>query len=221
MLARLMAGVNISIEVALLVEFIDIGVGVLVGTLAGFYGRLIDTFLARFTDVMFAFPGLLFAIILAATLGIQFSKVLGPPGRLILVSLALGIAVWPNMARFGRGQTLQLKEQQFVEAARTVGGTNRAIITRHVVPNLFSIVVAVATLNIVGTIVGEATISLLGLGIQYPGSSLGLMISDGESRIIFQPLEVLFPSAMLVLLVLCFAFVGDGVRDAFDPRTKD
>jgi peptide/nickel transport system permease protein len=221
MLARLMAGVNISIEVALLVEFIDIGVGLLVGTLAGFFGSWIDTFLARFTDVMFAFPGLLFAILMAATLGSAFQNQFGPPGKLILVSIALGVAVWPQMARFVRGQTLQLKEQQFVEASRTVGGTNRAIITRHIMPNLFSIVVAVSTLNVVNTIVGEATISLLGLGIQAPGSSLGLMINDGVSRINRQPLEVLVPSLMLVLLVVCLAFIGDGVRDAFDPRTKD
>src|SRR5579884_1199876 len=129
LLARLMAGVNVSIEVALLVECFDVGLGVLIGVLAGFYGGWIDTALARFTDVMFAFPGLLFAILLGATLGPAFQQQFGLAGRLILVSIALGVAIWPQMARFVRGQTLQLKEQQFVEAARTVGGTNNAIIT--------------------------------------------------------------------------------------------
>lgn len=220
-LARLMSGITVSIQVALLVEIVDIGLGVLIGSLAGFFGGWIDTFLARFTDVMFTFPGLLFAFIAVATLAPIFDKQFGPPGRLILISLALSIAIWPQMARFVRGQTLQLKEQQFVEAARTVGSSNSTIIISHIVPNLMSIVVAAATLNVVGTIVGEAVISLLGLGIKTPASSLGLMISDGIKVITTQPLEVIWPSLVLVILVLSLSFFGDGVRDAFDPRTKD
>ncbi|MGH2504930.1 MAG: ABC transporter permease, partial [Ktedonobacterales bacterium] len=175
-LARLMAGVNVSIEVAMLVEILDIGLGVAIGTLAGYYGGWLATFLDRFTDIMFAFPGLLFAILAAATLGPAFQTRFGLPGRLILVSLALGIAVWPFMARLVRGQTLQLREQQFVEAARTVGTSDIRIILRHIVPNLFSVVLVAAVLDMVGTISSEAVISLLGLGVQLPGSSLGLMI---------------------------------------------
>lgn len=220
-LARLMAGVNVSIEVAFLVAIFDVGLGLLVGTLAGFFGGWIDTFLARFTDIMFAFPGLLFAILAAATLGGAFSDRFGPPGRLILVSLALGITIWPQMARYVRGYSLQLKEQQFVEAARTVGTPNRSIILRHIVPNLFSIVVAAVTLDIVGVIIGEATISLLGLGVQPPGSSLGLMIFDGSRKIFTNPTEVLWPTLTLAILVIAFAFLGDGINDAFNPRSKD
>jgi len=219
--ARSMAGVNTSIQVALLVEVMDIGLGVLIGTLAGFFGGWVDTLLARFTDVMFAFPGLLLVIIAAATLGQTATDKLGAQGRLIIVALALGFTIWPQMARFVRGQTLQIKEQQYVEAARTVGGTNRQIVMRHIVPNLFSIVVTAASLNIVGTIIGEAVISLLGLGVQPPGSSLGLMISDGIADLNIAPTEVLFPVAVLTILVVCFSFLGDGIRDAFDPRTKD
>lgn len=220
-LARLMAGVNVSIEVALLVEILDIGLGVTIGTLAGYYGGWLATFLDRFTDIMFAFPGLLFAILAAATLGPAFQSRFGLPGRLILVSLALGIAVWPFMARLVRGQTLQIREQQFIEAARTVGSSDFSIIMQHIVPNLFNIVIVAAVLDMVGTIVSEAVISLLGLGVQPPGSSLGLMINDATAQVQINAWEVVWPTLVLTVLVLSFSFMGDGVQDAFNPRTKD
>lgn len=230
--ARLMQGVLVSLVVALLVEVVDIVLGVLVGTLAGFYGGWIDQVLARFTDVMFAFPGLLFAILLAGIFGPSLNSdafssipVLGANGnaRLVLVSLALAIATWPLMARYVRGQTLQLKEQQFVEAARTSGTSSFGIILRHIVPNLFSVVVVAATLDIAGTIIGEAGLSFLGLGVQSPGSSLGLMISDATQglRVTVFPWEGLLPCFILGIIVIAFSFFGDGLRDAFDPRSKD
>jgi oligopeptide transport system permease protein len=229
LLARLMQGLLVSLTVAFLVEVVDITLGVLIGVLAGFFGGWIDQFLARFTDLMFAFPGLLFAILLTGIFGAEADTVLsnipviGPNGnaRLILVSGALAFTAWPLMARYVRGQTLQLKEQQFVEAARTAGTSNVRIIMRHIVPNLFSIVVVASTLNIAGTIIGEAGLSLLGLGVQQPGSSLGLMISDATGNISTYPWEVLLPSFVLTLIVLAFSFLGDGLRDAFDPRSKD
>jgi len=141
-LARMMAGVNISIQIALFVEVLDILLGVTIGALAGFFGGWVDTGLARFTDIMFAFPGLLLVIMAAATLGPTATKQFGLIGRLLVVALMIGITIWPVMARFVRGQTLQIKEQQYMEAARTVGGTNRQLILRHIVPNLFSIVIA-------------------------------------------------------------------------------
>jgi ABC-type dipeptide/oligopeptide/nickel transport system permease subunit len=180
-----------------------------------------DTFLARFTDLMFAFPILLFAILAAATLGQAFIDRFGPSGRLLLVSLALGFTIWPQMARYVRGQTLQLKGQQFIEASRSIGATNRTLILGHIVPNLFNIVLTAATLDVVGIITAEATLSLLGLGVQAPGSSLGLMISDSAGQIYIQWTEVLWPTLVLAVLVLSFSFVGDGVGDAFNPRTKD
>lgn len=229
MLARLMAGMLVSITVALLVEIVDITMGITIGVLAGFYGGWLDQILARFTDIMFAFPGLLFAILLTGIFGTEadtaFSNIpiIGANGnaRLILVSLALAFTAWPLMARYVRGQTLQLKEQQFVEAARTSGTSDFKIITRHIIPNLSSIVVVAATLNISGTIIGEAGLSLLGLGVQAPGSSIGLMISDASSSLQTHPWEVLLPSIVLTILVLAFSFLGDGLRDAFDPRSKD
>lgn len=229
MLARLMQGILISLTVAVLVEIVDIGMGVLIGVLAGYYGGWIDQVLARVTDIVFAFPGLLFVILLTGIFGTQadivFSKipVIGPNGnaRLLLVSIALAFVAWPLMARFVRGQTLQLKEQQFVEAARTSGTSDAKIIWRHIIPNLFSIVIVASTLNISNTIIGEAGISLLGLGVQPPGSSIGLMIVQGQSMIDSNPWEVLLPSIVLAIIVLAFSFLGDGLNDAFNPRSKD
>lgn len=228
-LARLMQGMLISITVALLVEVVDVVLGILVGVLAGFYGGWVDQFLARFTDLMFAFPGLLFVILLtgifgpAADAALAGVPVVGPNGnaRLLVVSMALAFTVWPLMARYVRGQTLQLKEQQFIEAARTTGTGGLRIILRHIIPNLLSIVVIASTLNISNTIIGEAGISLLGLGVQAPGSSLGLMISDASGFLDTHPWEILVPTAALALIVLAFSFLGDGLRDAFDPRSKD
>ncbi len=228
LLARLMQGVLISIVVAVLVETVDIVVGIFVGILAGYYGGWIDQFLARFTDIMFAFPGLLFLILVAGILGdwadTTLSKIpiVGPNGnaRLLLVSLALALTIWPLMARYVRGQTFQLKEQQFVEAARTSGTSDARIIFRHIIPNLFSIVVIASTLDIVNIVITEAAISYLGLGVRPPGSSIGLMIADGSPFISTHPWEPFLPCLVLVTLVLSFSFLGDGLRDAFDPRSK-
>lgn len=229
LLARLMQGMLVSLFVAFVVEIVDIGLGVTVGVLAGYYGGWIDQALARFTDLMFAFPGLLFAIMIIGILGgyadtyLSHIPLIGANGnsRLILVSLALAFTAWPMMARYVRGQTLQLKEQQFIEAARTAGTRNTRIILRHIIPNLFSIVVVAATLDIANTVIGEAGLSLLGLGVQQPGSSIGLMISDGFTVIENHPWEVFLPSLILTTIVLAFSFLGDGLRDAFDPRSTN
>jgi oligopeptide transport system permease protein len=229
MLARLMQGILISIAVALLVEVVDVGMGITVGVLAGFHGGAIDQVLARFTDIIFAFPGLLFIILVAGIWGgwadttLSNIPVIGANGnaRLLVVSLALAFVAWPLMARYVRGQTLQLKEQQFIEAARTAGTSDMRIILRHIIPNLFSIVVVASTLNIVGTIIGEAGISLLGLGVQTPGSSIGLMIAEAQPLVATFPWEILLPTGVLAIFVLAFSFLGDGLRDAFDPRSKD
>jgi ABC-type dipeptide/oligopeptide/nickel transport system permease subunit len=221
-LMRLMGGVKTSITIALSVEVFDIGLGLLLGTLAGFFGGLLEIVLARFTDIMFAFPGLLLIILVGATLGPVFDRHLGAGrGRVIMIIAAIGFLVWPLMMRYVRGETLSLKERQYVEAARTVGTTNGRIIVRHIIPNLMNIVVVAATLNVLGTITLEAAISILGVGLQEPSTSLGLMISDALPSVYTSLSELLIPSVMLVLLIICLAFIGDGIRDAFDPRTKD
>jgi peptide/nickel transport system permease protein len=230
LLARLMQSLFISLSVATAVEVVDILFGVTIGVLAGYYGGWIDQVLARITDVMFAFPGLLFAILLTGIFGpasdqfLDALPVIGQYGnaRLIIVSIAFALTSWPIMARYVRGQTLQIKAHQFIEAARTVGSSDFKIIIRHIIPNLLSIVIVTSTLNIAGTIIGEAGISLLGLGVQDPGSSLGLMISARAAAIeTSHPWEVLLPCIILAIIVLAFSFLGDGLRDAFDPRSKD
>lgn len=223
MLARLMAGINVSIEVALLVEVLDIGLGVLLGTLAGWYGGWLGTVLDRFTDIVFAFPGILLIILMGAALGPIFDRLFNGAtfGRIVLLTLAIGLLAWPLMMRYTRGATLQLKEQQYVEAARTSGTPTRRIIISHIIPNLLNLVVVASTLDILSTIVGEAGLSVLGVGIRPPGSSLGLMINDNLEAIYGVWTALFWPAFMLVLLIVCFSFVGDGVRDAFDPRTKD
>jgi ABC-type dipeptide/oligopeptide/nickel transport system permease subunit len=221
-LARLMAGVKVSIIIALSVEIFDIGLGLFFGTLAGFFGGWLDTVLARFTDIMFAFPGLLLIILIGASLGPVMDKIIGPGlGRIILLIGAIGFLAWPLMMRYVRGQTLSLKEQQYIEAARTVGSSNFRIITRHIVPNLLNIVIVASTLNVLGTIILEAGISVLGVGIQPPNTSLGLMISSAIGVIQTSWTELLWPGLMLVILIVSFAFVGDGLQTAFNPRSKD
>ncbi|GAC1344738.1 MAG: hypothetical protein NVSMB27_06120 [Ktedonobacteraceae bacterium] len=141
--------------------------------------------------------------------------------RLLLVSFALAFTSWPLMARYVRGQTLQLKEQQFIEAARTSGTSDARIIRRHIIPNLFSLVIVASTLNMVYTIVNEAGISLLGLGVKPPGSSIGLMIFNAQGLVDTHPWEIMVPVTVLAIIVLAFSFFGDGLGNAFDPRSKD
>lgn len=230
LLARMMQGVLISLLVALLVEVVDIGVGMTLGLLAGYYGGWIDSVLARFIDLIFAFPGLLFAILLTSIFSASVSDsfgnlpLIGPflangYATLLVVSLALALVSWPLMARYVRGQTLQIKQQQFIEAARASGTTNARIMMRHIIPNLFSFVLIASSLNIANTIIGEAGLSLLGLGVREPGSSLGLMISDGLDTLEVFPWNALFPTLVLTIIVLAISFMSDGLRDALDPRT--
>jgi ABC-type dipeptide/oligopeptide/nickel transport system permease subunit len=224
-LAQLMAGLNISVELALMVEVLDISLGIFFGTLAGWYGGWLGVALDRFTDIMFSFPSLLLIILMGITLGPLFDKWFHPAifARMVLLTVAIGLIAWPLMMRFVRGQTLNLKGQQFVEAARTVGTSDIKIILRHIIPNLLSIVIVASTLDMLTTIVSEAGISLLGVGIRPPGTSLGLMISQAFTALdnLSTASELIFPCLTLVIVVVCFSFVGDGVRDAFDPRTKD
>ena len=232
LLARLMQGVLISIIVALVVEIVDVVLGVIIGVLAGYYGGWTDTFLARFIDLILAFPGLLFAILLTGIFGQSASDyfgslpVVGPflangNGPLVIVSLALALVSWPLMARYVRGHTLQLKQQQFIEAARSAGTSDVRIILHHIIPNIFSTVFIISTLSIAGTIIGESGLSLLGLGVRPPGSSLGLMIADGADLLEIHPWNTLLPTIVLTIIVLSISFIGDGLRDAFDPHTKD
>jgi peptide/nickel transport system permease protein len=227
-LARLMQGLLISLTVAVMVEIVNVTLGIVIGVLAGFFGGWIDFLLARFTDLMFAFPSLLFVILLVGIFGNSastfFNKVplFGDAGnaRLLVVSIALAFTSWPLMARYVRGQTLQIKEAQFIEASQSCGTNTTRLIFRHIVPHLMSIIFIASTLDIAGTITGEAGISLLGLGVSDPGSSLGLMIAESLDLADSHPWEVLVPTLALTCIVLAFSFLGDSLRDAFDPRSK-
>lgn len=220
LLARLLAGLRVSLAVVVLVESINVGFGIIGGLLAGYYGGWIDATLSRLADILFAFPGLLLAILVAGIYGPSAGQAWGGLGRLALVAASLALVSWPLMARYVRAETLSLRTREFVAAARAMGVDDRRIITRHILPNVAGLVLTAATLDMASVVVNEAVLSLLGLGVQPPGSSIGLMINDGINQIDVNWTESLFPGIALTLLVLAFSFLGDGLRDAFDVRSQ-
>lgn len=227
LLARLMQGLRVSLMVAVMVEVIQDLLGISIGILAGYYGGWIDQFLARFTDIIYAFPGLLFTILVAGIFGSSADSIFGHiplfgggNSRLVLVGLTLAVVGWPFMARLVRGQVLQLREQQFIEAAKTSGARDWRILTSHILPNLLGIIIVTVSFDVATTIVAEAGLSFLGLGVQAPGASLGLMISDAANVVSVHPWEALLPAFVLTIIVVVLSFIGDGLRDAFDPRAN-
>lgn len=218
-LARLMIGLRISLIVASYVEALNIVLGATLGLLAGFYGGLFDVVVTRIADMLFAFPGLLLAILVAAIFGPAVTEQFGGIGRLLLVAGSLSLVSWPLMARLVRSQVLVLREQEFVTAARSLGANRQWIILRHLVPNTASLVVVASTLDIASVVVNEAVLSLLGLGIQPPDPSIGKMITEAMPFLEANAWQVFFPSAALMLIVLTFSFLGDGLRDASDPSS--
>lgn len=218
-LARLMLGLRVSLIVAFYVEGLNILLGATLGLLAGYFGGLIDMVVTRIGDMLFAFPGLLLAILVAAVFGPPVTERFGGIGRLLLVAGSLSLVSWPLMARLVRSQTLVLREQEFVVAARAQGGSDRWIILRHILPNVLGFILVTSTLDIASVVVNEAVLSLLGLGIQPPDPSIGKMITDAIPFLEVNPLQVFFPSFALMFIVLVVSFLGDGLRDAFDPRS--
>lgn len=219
-LARILRGVRVSLLVAVYVELLTIILGAGLGLLAGYYGGWIDQVLSRMADLLFAFPGLLLAILVAAVFGQPVTERFGGIGRLLLVAGSLALVSWPLMARYVRSQTLSLRARDFVEAARAIGADDRRIIVRHILPNVAGLVVVSATLDVAGVIVNESVLSLLGLGIQPPDPSIGQMIRQAIDYLETNWSQVFFPSLVLTALVLSFSFVGDGLRDAFDPQMR-
>lgn len=219
-LARLLMGLRVSLLVAAFVEIINIGLGASLGLLAGNYGGWLDTIVSRVADMLFAFPGLLLAILVSAVFGPGAQEVAGDIGRLLLVSGALALVSWPLMARYVRGQSLSLKERDFVMAARSIGVGENGIMVTHILPNVLGLIITASTLDVSSVILSEAVLSLLGLGIQTPGSSLGLMITQAIPNLRLNAFQVFVPSAMLTMLVLAFSFLGDGLRDALDPQSR-
>lgn len=219
-LARLMLGLRVSLLVACYVELINIGIGASLGLLAGYFGGWIDQVISRLADMLFAFPGLLLAILIAAVFGPAVTERFGGVGRLLLVAGSLALVSWPLMARYVRGQTLALKQRDFVEAAHMVGAGHARIVLRHILPNVASLIIVSATLDVASVVVNEAVLSLLGLGIQPPNPSIGQMIRQAIDYLETNWSQVFFPGLALTLMVLAFSFVGDGLRDTLDPYSQ-
>ena len=214
-LSRLIYGARVSLSVGIIVQGIEVLIGVSLGLLAAYKGGLWDRILMRLTDAMFAFPDLLFAILLVGI--VQPETVVG---SFLTVFVALAVVGWPGMARLARGQALALREKEYVEAARAIGVSGRGIVFRHILPNMLSPIIVAVTVNIANTILAEATLSFLGIGIQPPYPSWGRMINDARAYLRSEPMLIVYPSLMLGLTVLAFNFLGDALRDALDPRLR-
>ncbi len=210
LLVRCLIGGRISLMVGVLATICSCAVGIAWGATAGFLGGKIDGFMMRFVDMMYAIPYLLIAILLVTILGREF----------YLVVLAITAFSWMDMARVVRGQTLSLRSMEFVEAARAIGVPTRRIIFNHIVPNLLGVVVIYTTVTVPSVILTESVLSFLGLGIQEPMTSWGVLIEDGTKVMEVAPWMLLFPAAMLSITLYCFNFIGDGLRDALDPKER-
>jgi len=210
LLARLFTGLGVSLAIGAVATAVSLVIGVAWGATAGYLGGAVDEVMMRIVDVLYSLPYIFFVIILMVTFGSNF----------ILLFVAIGAVEWLTMARIVRGQTLSLKQKEFIEAARAAGLTRRAIIVRHIVPNLLGPVVVYVTLTIPGVILAESFLSFLGLGVQPPMASLGTLISNGAQDMELAPWLLIFPSLTMVLTLMCFNFIGDGLRDAIDPKDR-
>ena len=218
---RLLYGARTSLQVAVLATFFAVGLGTLLGAMAGFYRGYVDTIVSRLTEMIMAFPALLFIIAISATAGEQLNGItfggLLAPGVFTLV-LIFGAFGWFYPARIVRGQVLSLREKEFVEAARMVGASDWRIVRSHLLPHLVGPVIVYSTLIVAGYVIGEAGLSFLGLGIQEPTSSWGNLLSRAPEYYLSQPWLMIWPGFAILLATLSFNLLGDGLRDAFDPR---
>jgi oligopeptide transport system permease protein len=210
LLVRCLVGGRISLTVGLLATLASVALGIAWGATAGFIGGRVDSVMMRLVDMMYAIPYLLIAILVVTLLGREF----------YLVVLAITAFSWMDMARVVRGQTLSLRQTEFVEAAHAIGVATPRMIREHIVPNLLGVVVIYTTVTVPGVILTESVLSFLGLGIQEPMTSWGVLIEDGTKVMDVAPWMLLFPGALLSLTLYCFNFIGDGLRDALDPKER-
>jgi oligopeptide transport system permease protein len=218
LLSRLMDGARISVTVAFVVQIVILTIGVPVGALAGWFGGRLDNLLMRITDVIYAFPDLLFIILLSVAFRESFfGQALD---GLFLVFFAIGLTSWVTVARLVRGQLLALKETEFVEAARAIGVSDRKIVTKHLLPNGIGPIIVAVTLGIPGAILSEATLAYIGIGVQPPRASWGSLVAEGQKYMRSEPHLVVFPAICIALALISFTFLGDGLRDALDPKLK-
>ena len=216
--SRLLDGAQISMTVALVVQAVVLLIGLPIGAVAAWYGGRVDTYLMRITDVVYAFPDLLFIILLSVTF--RDTPIGEALDGVLLVFVAIGLVAWVGMARLVRGQLLSLKETEFVEAARAIGVSDFRIITRHLLPNALGPMIVAVTLGIPGAILAEATLAYLGIGAQPPRASWGRLVFDGQAYMRSETHLVIFPALIIALALLSFTFLGDGLRDALDPKLK-
>ncbi len=210
LLIRTLIGGRVSLFVGLMATLASVTLGILWGATAGFLGGKVDSVMMRIVDMMYAVPYLLIAILMVTLLGREF----------YLVVLTITVFSWMDMARVVRGQTLSLKSKEFIEAARCIGVPTHKLILRHIVPNLLGIVVIYTTITVPGVILTESVLSFLGLGVQEPMTSWGVLIHDGAAVMENTPWMLLFPGVMLSLTLYCSNYIGDGMRDALDPKDR-
>lgn len=210
-LSRIIYGAQISMTVGFVVQFISLVIGVALGAVAGYFGGKVDNIIMRFTDIVMSFPDLLFIIGVRVALG---------PG-IWNVFLAMSVVGWTGKARIVRGQILAVREMEYIEAARALGAKHFKIIWKHILPNTMAPMIVSVTMGVAGAIMSEAGLSFLGLGVQEPIPSWGSIINEGLSYLRVAPWYTLFPGIAIALTVLGFNLLGDGLRDALDPRLKN
>ncbi|HET9243668.1 MAG TPA: ABC transporter permease [Gaiella sp.] len=217
---RLLYGARTSLEVAVFATLFSVGLGVLLGALAGYFRGSVDTVVSRLSEIVMAFPGLLFIIAISAIAGEQLNGItfgVLAPGVFTLV-LVFSLLGWFYPARIVRGQVLSLREKEFVEAARMTGASDWRIVRSHLLPHLVGPVIVYATLIVASLVIAEAGLSFLGLGIQEPTASWGNILAQAPQYYLTVPSLMIWPGLAILLATLAFNLLGDGLRDAFDPR---
>jgi len=207
---RTLYGARVSLMVGILATTVSLLIGVTWGATAGFIGGRVDSAMMRFVDVMYSLPFMFFVILLMVVFG----------RSIILIFIGIGAVEWLTMARIVRGQALSVRSKEFIEAARASGVSTGGIIVRHIIPNLLGPVVVYATLTIPQVILTESFLSFLGLGVQEPLTSWGVLISEGAAQMESAPWMLIFPAIFLAATLFCFNFIGDGLRDALDPKDR-
>jgi oligopeptide transport system permease protein len=210
MFDRVWVGTRVSLYIAALVTIMDLGVGLTYGSVSGYYGGKVDNIMQRIVEILNGVPILIIAVL---------TLLIFKPGILSL-TIAIGLTGWTSAARLIRGQVLRLKEQEFFLASRSLGASTFRLITKHLIPNVFYIVIITLMYTVPTAVFFEAFLSFIGLGIQPPAASLGALINDGADQMRFYPYMLIFPAAVLVTITISFRLLGDGLRDALDPRMR-
>jgi len=207
---RTLQGGKISLMVGIMGALVAVFIGVIYGATAGFIGGKVDNIMMRFVDILASFPFMFFVILLVTFFGRNIG----------FIFVAIGMVSWLDIARIVRGQTLGLKEKEFIEAAHVSGTSNAKIVRKHIIPNVIGIVVVYATLLIPNMIIFESFLSFLGLGVQEPDTSWGALVNEGSKVMDIALWQLIYPGVFLVVTLFCFNFVGDGLRDALDPKDR-